>query len=220
MMRGSWITFDCYGTLIDWNTGIRKGLRAAAPGASDGQVAAMAAEYEALEQELERDTYRPYPAIQKAVTLALLTRHGFPPPANPRILTETLPQWGPFAEVPAVLRRLKAAGYRLGILSNIDRGLMGSSLEKLPVTFDIVITAEDVESYKPAPAHWTRFLRATGAKPEEVFHVAQGLIYDIGTASELGFRTVWINRRGEAPGSIRADYTTDSLEGVLRVIPA
>ena len=218
-MKESWITFDCYGTLIDWNTGIRQGLRAAAPTASAGAIAAMAAGYEALEQELERGPYRPYPAIQEAVTLALLARHGFPPPSHPRILTEGLPEWGPFAEVPDVLKRLKAAGYRLGILSNIDRDLIGASLKRLPVAFDLVITAEDVGSYKPAPAHWTRFLDETGAAPADVFHVAQGLIYDIGAASQLGFRTVWINRWGEDPGSIRPDFTTNRLDGALQVIP-
>jgi 2-haloacid dehalogenase len=217
-MADRWITFDCYGTLIDWHSGIRAGLQAAGAGVTADLAERMAADYERLEQDLERGAYRPYRDIQQEVLSRLFSRYGLHPPENPHALTEGLPSWPPYPEVPEVLRHLARTGFQLGILSNIDRDLIQASLRRLPVSFEVVVTAEDVTSYKPAPAHWTRFLDQTGTTAGEVIHVAQGLRYDMAAAIPLGFRTVWVNRLGEDPGGVRPDHVIADLSGLSALL--
>jgi 2-haloacid dehalogenase len=136
------------------------------------------------------------------------------------ILARELPQWPTFAEAPQVLRSLKASGYRLAILSNVDRDLIQPSLQQLSVSMDLVITAEDVRSYKPAPAHWEALLRQAGVVPAEILHVAAGLHYDIPTAQDLGLGTCWINRRGENSWTIRPETRLSNLTGLVTLLAA
>jgi len=219
-MAERWATFDCYGTLIDWHGGIRAGLAAAGADERPELLERMAAAYEAIEHAVEGGPYQPYRAVQAAVLRALFDRFGLAGPRNPEALSATLPAWEPYPEVPETLRRLKVQGFRLGLLSNIDRDLLAPSLRKLRVPFDVVVTAEDVHSYKPRAAHWERFLGEAGVRAGTVWHVAQGLRYDIETAAALGFRTIWVNRLGEDPGRIRPDRAVQDLSGILPVLGA
>ncbi|MDA8347045.1 MAG: haloacid dehalogenase type II [Thermaerobacter sp.] len=214
-MTYRWITFDCYGTLIDWHTGIREALARVTPSLRPEQIESLARDYERVEHALEAETWQPYRTILQTALITLFRNHGLVSPQPADILVQALPTWKPFQEVSAVLTALKDAGHSLAILSNVDRDLIQGSLAQLPVEFDLVVTAEDVGSYKPAPAHWERFLLMTAAEPKEVLHVAAGLHYDIPTAQRLGFRACWINRRGENSNGIQPDAMAPNLTGVF-----
>jgi 2-haloacid dehalogenase len=128
--------------------------------------------------------------------LARETGHTLPE-GESNALARSLPEWPPFPEVPEALAELRRRGWKLAILSNSDRDLIGASQRRLGVPFDLAIVAEDVQSYKPAPGHWERFHEVTGANPDRHVHVAQSHFHDIATADELGLKSVWVNRLGE-----------------------
>lgn len=214
-MEYSWISFDCYGTLIDWYAGIRSALAQATPALPPDQIEDVAASYEGTEQALEAGEFKPYRVILRQALAQAFVQRGWPTPQPANLLVEALATWRPFPEVPHVLQRLKAAGYRLAILSNVDRDLIQPSLAQLPVRFDAVVTAEDVGSYKPAPGHWAALLAQVQTAPANILHVAAGLHYDIPTAQRLGLSTCWINRRAADPGEIRPDITLTTMTGLL-----
>jgi 2-haloacid dehalogenase len=112
-------------------------------------------------------------------------------------LAEALPSWGPFPEVRPALEETRARGWKLAILSNTDRDFIDASMERIGVPFELAIVASEIGSYKPGHAHWARFFEETGAPRETHVHVAQSHFHDVVPASELGLRTVWINRYGE-----------------------
>jgi 2-haloacid dehalogenase len=190
-----WATFDCYGTLIDWNLGIRTELERL----FGVEVAPRLLErYHELEHELEADTYRTY---HQVLTLALeqLAQDASIqlPEGEAGALARSLPDWPPFPEVPSALAELRHRGWMLAILSNTDRDLIAASERQLGVPIDLAIVAEDVESYKPAHAHWQRFFEDTTADREHHVHVAASLFHDIKPARDLGLRSIWINRLDE-----------------------
>jgi 2-haloacid dehalogenase len=196
-MAERWATFDCYGTLIDWNLGIRTEL-----GRLFGvEVAPRLLErYHELEAELEAETFRTYHQVL-ALALERLAQeeHIQLPEGEGAALARSLPDWPPFPEVPPALAELRDRGWKLAILSNTDRDLIAASERQLGVPIDLAIVAEDVESYKPAHAHWQRFFEATSADRGFHVHVAASLFHDIKPARELGLRSVWINRLDEQP---------------------
>jgi 2-haloacid dehalogenase len=184
-----WATFDCYGTLIDWNGGIRGEL---ARVFGDEQADGMLARYHALEPELQADGTRTY---REVLTEAM--RQLGAPDAERGSLARSLPDWQPFLEVPAALAEVRARGWKLAILSNTDRDFIDASQARLGGPFELAIVASEIGSYKPAHRHWERFFEQTRAKPEHHVHVAASLFHDIAPASELGLRSVWINRLNE-----------------------
>lgn len=191
-----WITFDCYGTLIDWEGGVAAALVPFLPPPVDRR--ALAAQYIALEAETEEGAYRPYRDVLADTSGRLMARLGHPlPPERGRVLPESLPGWLPFPEVPKTLRDLRRAGYRLAILSNVDRDLLAASVARLGTAPDLVVTAEDCRSYKPHPGHWAHFQARSGAAPARTVHVGASLYHDMAPAASLGYRTVFINRRRE-----------------------
>ena len=220
-MSYSWISFDCYGTLIDWHAGIRSALAQVTPELCPNQIEDIADSYDQSERALEVADYQPYRLIlRKALAEAFIHNSlSYPRPAD--LLVHALPTWRPFPEVPQVLQKLKTSGYRLAILSNVDRDLIEPSLAQLPVHFDVVVTAEDVGSYKPDSRHWEALLARVGVAPSNILHVAAGLYYDIPSAQRMGFSTCWINRHSASPGHIRPDMTLTNLTGLtdaLRII--
>ena len=195
--RDRWATFDCYGTLIDWHGGIRGELERL----FGVEVAPRLAErYHQLEPELERE-YRPYREILTLGLIRLAEEEGLQIPEGepPSSLARALPEWEPFPEVPAALEELRSHGWKLGLLSNTDRDLIEASKLRIGVVFDLTIVAEDVGSYKPAPAHWESFFAQSGARRERHAHVAASQFHDIVPARELDLTSVWINRLGEEP---------------------
>jgi 2-haloalkanoic acid dehalogenase type II len=185
-----WATFDCYGTLIDWNGGIREELaRVFGEERADG----LLARYHELEPELEADGTRSY---REVLTEAM--RELGAPAGEERALARSLPQWRPFPEVPEALRQASANGWKLAILSNTDRDFIDASQERIGVPFELAIVASEIGSYKPALGHWQAFEREVGHPPD--VHVAASLFHDIAPANELGLRSIWINRLGETTG--------------------
>jgi 2-haloalkanoic acid dehalogenase type II len=185
-----WATFDCYGTLIDWNGGIRAELaRVFGEERADEQLE----RYHELEPELEADGTRSY---REVLTVAM--RRLGAPVGEEDALAGSLPQWQPFPEVPEALAEARAQGWKLGILSNTDRDYIDASMERLGVPFELAIVASEIGSYKPGLGHWHAFQERTGRAPD--VHVAASLFHDIGPANELGLPSVWINRLGERPG--------------------
>ena len=185
-----WATFDCYGTLIDWNGGIRGEL---ARVFGEERAVEQLERYHELEPELEADGTRSYREVMTEAMRRLGARHG-----EEGGLARSLPQWQPFLEVPEALAEAREQGWKLAILSNTDRDYIEASMERLGVTFELAIVASEIGSYKPALGHWRAFQERVGHAPD--VHVAASLFHDIGPANELGLPSVWINRLGERPG--------------------
>ena len=185
-----WATFDCYGTLIDWNGGIGRELeRLFGPARSGEQLRA----YHELEPQIQRED--PGRSYREVMSIAL-ARLGAPADEQDA-LGRSLPRWAPFPEVPAALEEARAHGWKLAVLSNTDRDLLDASLARIGGEFDETVVTSEIGSYKPAPAHWEEFFARTGADRDHHVHVAASLLHDIAPASALGLRTVWINRLGE-----------------------
>jgi 2-haloacid dehalogenase len=187
-----WCTFDCYGTLIDWEGGITDALLPLLEPKPDRD--ALAKEYIETEATVEGGGYLRYRDVLDRAGRALLLAHGV---ERPSPLPAALPAWPVFPEVPAALRALQDSGRRIAILSNVDRDLIATSIPKLGITPDLVVTAEDVGSYKPAAGHWTRFAELTRATPADTVHVGASQYHDMVPAAALGYRTVFIDRHGE-----------------------
>ena len=194
-MADRWATFDCYGTLIDWNAGIR-GVLERFWGVE--RAPELLERYHDLEPEVQAEEYRPY-AVVLTLTLERLAQEigiGLPE-GESGLLAKSLPDWPAFPEAPAALEELRRRGWRLAILSNSDRDLIAASQRTLGVPIDLVVVAEEVHSYKPAHGHWGRFFELTTAARERHAHVAASLFHDVAPARELGLTSVWINRLGE-----------------------
>jgi 2-haloacid dehalogenase len=208
-MESRWATFDCYGTLIDWNGGIRRELgRLFGEGAADD----LLSRYHEVEPDVQAHSSLTY----REVLTESLRRLGAPA-GEEDALARSLPSWEPFPEVRAALEEARRRGWRLAILSNSDRDLIAASKERLGVPFDETVVAEDVGSYKPTHRHWDEFFGRTEADRERHVHVAASLFHDIAPANELGLRSVWINRLGEDPGP-RPTRELSSLAGLADVL--
>jgi 2-haloalkanoic acid dehalogenase type II len=198
-----WATFDCYGTLIDWNGGIRAEL---ARVFGEERADELLARYHELEPELEADGTRTY---REVLTEAM--RQLGAPADEEDALARSLPDWQPFPEVPEALVRARANGWKLAILSNTDRDFIDASREQIGVPFELAIVASEIGSYKPALGHWRAFERKVGHEAD--VHVAASLFHDIAPANELGLRSIWINRLGEH----RGPEPTRELEDLARL---
>ncbi len=190
-----WATFDCYGTLIDWNGGIRREL---ARLFGEADAPRLLQRYHELEPVVQAEAYRRYADVLTLTLERLALDEGLALPDRERDgLARSLPSWEPFPDVRDALEELRRRGWRLAILSNSDRDLIAASRERLGVPFDETVVAEEIDSYKPAHRHWEEFFARTGADRQRHVHVAQSHFHDIVPATELGLRTVWINRLGE-----------------------
>jgi 2-haloacid dehalogenase len=197
-MAQRWATFDCYGTLIDWNAGIRGELERLF-GVQDAPR--LLERYHEVERELEQDGSLPYHAVLTEGLIRLAEEEGLAmPEGEADALARSLPEWEPFPDVHDALAELRRRGWYLVILSNSDRDLISASMQRIGVPFDLAVVAGEIGSYKPALAHWERFFELTTAEKEHHVHVAASLPHDIAPARELGLRSVWINRLDETPG--------------------
>lgn len=187
-----WATFDCYGTLIDWNGGIARELERLFGAAN---VPALLNRYHEVEPELQRE--RPTAAYREILTQALPCLGPLPAEEHDA-LARSLPSWQPFPDVRAALADAKARGWKLAILSNTDRDYIEASLEQIGADFDFAIVASEIGSYKPADGHWRAFRERVGDDVTHV-HVAASLFHDVAPAIALGIPTIWINRLGEEP---------------------
>ena len=192
-MTDRWATFDCYGTLIDWNGGIRAELaRVFGEDRADSQLH----RYHELEPEIESENGD---LPSREVMTEAMRRLGAPAGAEPG-LADSLAGWQPFPEVREALSEARSRGWKLAILSNSDPPQIAASKKLIGVPFDETVVAGEIRSYKPDLGHWREFSARTGADPARHVHVAASLFHDIAPANELGLPSIWINRLGERPG--------------------
>jgi 2-haloalkanoic acid dehalogenase type II len=198
------VTFDCYGTLIDWENGIADAFRRAA--AEDGVSLHrddVLRVYATIEPEVEQETFRSYRDVLALTATRVAHSLGWPIARQRSIfLAESLPSWRPFSDTNAALERLHNAGYRLGILSNVDDDLLERTRKHFTVDFAFCITAQQVRSYKPAAGHFIRGRERIAGAPW--LHAAQSNFHDIIPTNSLGISNAWINRKHEQalPGGV------------------
>jgi 2-haloacid dehalogenase len=210
-----WATFDCYGTLVDWNAGVRAELERLLGG--DG--ARLLQRYHEHEPKIQAE--RPAESYREVMALTLervAADEGKQLPEGERdALGRSLPGWPVFPEVPDSLREVRERGWRLAILSNTDRDFIDASMEAIGVQFELAIVASEIGSYKPGHGHWEAFFERTGADRASHVHVAASLFHDIAPARELGLACVWINRLGEDPDP-EPDAELPDLGGLAQIL--
>lgn len=191
-----WATFDCYGTLIDWDAGIGRELERLFGAEAAPHLLHV---YHDLEPQVQReDPQRTYREVLDLTFARLADREGFRlDPHQQGALARSLPDWPAFPEVRSALEEARARGWRLAILSNTDRDLIEASMRRLGVEFELSIVAGELGSYKPSPLHWEIFRARCDAVRDRHVHVGASLYHDIAPAAALGIPTVWINRLGE-----------------------
>jgi 2-haloacid dehalogenase len=195
------LTFDCYGTLIDWESGISAALRSVlGPRGIDRPDGELLERFGAVESPIQQAGFRRYREVLELSMRELCRQLGFEPSAQETaVLSRTLPDWPPFPDTVAALERLRSR-FQLGIISNVDDDLFAGSARQLRADFDWVITAEQVGSYKPSRKNFDRALDRIGRPKSEILHCAQSLFHDVAPARSLGLATVWVNRRAGREG--------------------
>jgi 2-haloacid dehalogenase len=192
------ITFDCYGTLIDWERGILGAVRSAFPALAKTDTEILQA-YSEIEPAIQTGNYRPYREVLREI-LAEMSREFDRTPVFADALARSLGEWKPFPDTVPALRRLKER-YKLAIISNIDDDLFAQSAAQLKVPFDYVITAQQAGSYKPALRNFELAAERMAIAKHKWLHVAESLFHDIAPANKLGIANIWVNRRGDKPAS-------------------
>ena len=216
-MSDRWATFDCYGTLIDWEGGIRAAMASIWP---DADPDGLLRRHHAVEHLVQEGRALPYREVLARCLEAVAAIEGRPlAPGGRAALADSLPSWQPFTEVPEALAQLREHGWRIAILSNTDPDLLAASVANIGVEVDLCITAADAGSYKPAFGHWERFSAETGADGSRHVHVAASLFHDIAPAADLGLTAVWINRLSETSDLRRAAELT-TLAGLAETLDA
>ncbi|HET9531111.1 MAG TPA: HAD family hydrolase [Blastocatellia bacterium] len=191
------ITFDCYGTLIDWESGIFTAIQteAARDGVSLDREQIISA-YMAVEPEVESQAYRPYRQVLAETASRVSARLGWSVDRErASFLADSVPSWEPFADTNPALERL-ASRFKLGILSNIDDDILAATLRHFAVDFELIVTAQQVRSYKPGHAHFLEARRR--AANSRLLHAAQSYFHDVVPARELEIPVVWVNRNAES----------------------
>jgi 2-haloacid dehalogenase len=215
-----WATFDCYGTLIDWMSGIRDTLSELWP---ERDAELLLGAYHEIEPEVQRGRSIPYRQVLTEALDRLARREGLHLEEDDRAaLADSLPAWPAFPEVPRALGALRERGWRLAILSNTDPDMLDASLALIGIPVDLRITAAEAGSYKPAHGHWDRFFEETRADRSHHAHVAASLFHDIAPCRELGLTAVWINRlgeRSELPHAAELPNLSDLPDTLDRLVP-
>ncbi len=209
------ITFDCYGTLVDWEGGISTAFMEAAAedGVRLGREEILAAHRE-VEPQVQGEGFRTYRDVLTETAKRMALRFGWTiDHPRARFLPESLPGWRVFEDTNAALSRLREAGHRLGILSNVDDDLLCATMRQFDCGFELVVTAQQVRSYKPAHAHFLTARETIGG--DSWLHAAQSWFHDIVPATVLGIPRAWVNRNDEAPGETgKPDYEVADLAGL------
>ncbi len=195
------VTFDCYGTLIDWERGISDALRPVLRSMGKNLSAEeILAAFAAREHAEQKGPFRRYRQVLERTAISIGASFGVKlSQEEARAFGASVPNWPPFPDARDALLRLKRR-FQLGIVSNVDDDLFQRTQARLGVDFDYVVTAEQTKSYKPRPKHWIEMRRRSRVPTERTLHAAQSLFHDIGPARALGYDTVWINRGGRTPG--------------------
>ncbi len=220
------LSFDCYGTLIDWESGIVTALRPVLASRNitleDDRVLELYAE---IESAAERGAYVTYRHVLREVMRQFGAGLRFAPtPSELNLLAESLKGWKPFPDTVEALQILKRR-FKLAIISNIDEDLFAGTAKDLNVEFDWIITAEQAKSYKPSLNNFTLAIEKMGVSPQRILHIAQSLYHDVIPAQRLGLSTVWVNRRkggrgfGATPrASARPDLEVSDLAQLVAMM--
>jgi len=203
------ITFDCYGTLIDWETGMLTALRPLfCRGGSRIPDAALLEMYGEAEAEIESASYQRYRTVLFETVQAMGRRAGVSiTPQEARQFASSLTLWEPFNDTVAALQALSRK-FRLGIISNVDDDLFAATQKKLATRFDVIVTAEQVQSYKPSLKNFQEAMRRSGLSKDQILHAGQSVYHDIVPSSFLGIANVWVNRPSTRPGAGAAKFAS------------
>jgi 2-haloalkanoic acid dehalogenase type II len=217
-------TFDCYGTLIDWEGGLGSFLYDFALRQRDDRSNGreLRERWETIQFEVIHSEYMRYAdALAESLRLLSEERGWSYSDEDGKALARSMRSWQPFPDTAPALRRARDAGLKLVIVSNTDRDIIEHSLRHIEAPIDDVVTAEDVGSYKPELPHFERALEVIGAPPEQILHVAFGFKYDIGPAQQMGMPSAWVNRRAEPrPGPAVPDLEWRDLWGLAQLADA
>jgi 2-haloacid dehalogenase len=211
-----WATFDCFGTLVDWRHGIANGIDLLFPGQGRALLPGYNRHERAVQTESPAMRYRDVMAEslrRTALEAGLHLRE-----VDAGVLGDTIPYWPVFPDVAANLAELRAAGWRIALLTNCDQDIIGETQRRLGAPVDTVVTAEMVGSYKPQHDHFTRFEETFGASRDRWVHVAQGWFHDIQPAHALGVPRVWVNRLAEEHDASIADAVLPDLAGLTSTV--
>jgi len=217
------ITFDCYGTLIDWETGILNAMR---PMLEEREVDLTDDEilekYSQFESEAQQGKYVSYRKVLRKVVLDFAMEYDFiPMPYEEDALVDSVKNWLPFDDTVEALKALKKQ-YKLAIISNIDDDLFEGTAKLLEVEFDWVISSQEVQAYKPSVSNFNFAFVKMDVPSEKIIHLAQSLYHDIAPAKSIGLNTVWVNRREGKTGSgatppqdVKADFQIGDLNEIV-----
>ncbi len=221
--RPTFASFDCYGTLIDWEGGLASflydyALHHGEEPAENGD--ALRQRWEAIQFAIIQGPYRTYKDVLATSLAEWARERGLPYRAEDGdALVRAMRSWQPFPDTIPALTRAREAGLKLAILSNTDRDIIAHSLKHLEIPFDVVVTAEDCGSYKPSPANFQRLLADLDVPAGDVLHVAFGYKYDIGPANDAGMRSAWVNRHvEETPPGAEPDHVWRDLWGLPQLV--
>jgi 2-haloacid dehalogenase len=219
-------TFDCYGTLVDWEGGAASFLYdlARRNGEFDPEPGRVLQQrWEEIQFEIIQKEYRSYREVLRESLRAWVAERGYRWNTKEiEGIERAMQSWQPFPDTIPALQRVKKAGVKLVINSNTDRHIMDQTLRQLaPLAFDEVVVAEDVRAYKPDTRNFLQALQACGERPEEILHVAFGFKYDIAPAQEVGMQTAWVNRhRRPLEGEVKPDHEWRDLWGLAELTEA
>jgi 2-haloacid dehalogenase len=216
----TFVTFDVYGTLIDWETGIYEAFAAEAE--RDGftiERDELIPLFHEIEREIEAGSYELYAEVLRRTAVEISKRLGWPlEPSRAGFLPDSVERWKPFRETRAQLDKLSKK-YRLGLISNIDDKLLGQTRRHIPIDFDLVVTAQQVRSYKPDPAHFTECARRIGGKKGWV-HVAASYYHDVEPCVKARIPVIWVNRKRETlePGQRKPTAEVHNLREAAKLL--
>ncbi len=216
-MSLKYLTFDCYGTLIDWKKGIEENF---AKCFLDGTKLAIEGneifqKYVKLEAARESRQYESYRNILAETSLLLAGELVLETRERSAVsFSKSIEYWPAFPDSRLTLEEFKDMGIRCYILSNVDTEILQHTIQNNGLDVDGYVTAEQIKSYKPASRHWLEFLQREGADKNEMVHVANSVFHDIIPARDLGITTIWVNRYGEGRAEKAGDYTVDNLSEI------
>lgn len=218
MQTRSWdvLTFDCYGTLVDWEAGILSAFAAEAGrrGVTPPSADLLLATYHEIEPQVQASAFLRYREVLAETAVRIMERIGGAG-GDASFLADSVPDWPPFPDTNAALLAIASRGYMLGIVSNVDRDLLAGTRKHLDADFAFIVTAEDVRAYKPARAHFDA--ARTHTDGSRWLHVAQSWFHDIMPARQLGIPSVWVNRKAEP---LRADARPLGVVGDVAALDA
>jgi 2-haloacid dehalogenase len=195
-----WVTFDVYGTLIDWETGVLDAFKreASRDGFTLGDTDEIIRLFHEISREVEGGSYELYAEVLRQTAVRIAKEIGWPlEPSRAGFLPDSVSRWRPFKETAPQLKKIFASDYKTGLISNIDDKLLGLTRRHIPGDYDLVVTAQQVRSYKPDPAHFNEFARRIGGKKNWV-HISSSHYHDIEPCLKMKVPVIWVNRHKEA----------------------